>query len=418
MPDFPDLRFQYNWYVKKPGKAKFDIIPNASGESFIYKDFENTGTTFVTYQFKRVGICAMGMAETLTSVIVAPNPWTVSLETYTNVYPSFTVNSTWAAMSKTHWKLEGAPAGISVAANNGLVSGLTANSVFFADVTVSSDKCPGQAWKKTLEVRREFAYTGGQQSITLAAGKYKMECWGARGGNGYGNSRGGYGAYVVGSIGLNQSTILYAYVGQAGNDGNSRRTSWNGGAIGGADTYGGAENGGSGGGASDIRLEGGTWSVITSLRSRIMVAGGGGGAGGWSSCNGGPGGSGTFNSTPGIGTTGINDQAGGGGGGGGYYGGHTNGSLIIQWSLGRGAFGGSSFISGHNGCNAINSSGTHTGQSIHYSGLYFTNTVMIDGAGYQWTTAKGGYVGMPNLTGTGTMTGNTGNGQVRISPAK
>ena len=54
-------------------------------------------------------------------------------------------------------------------------------SVFFADVTVSSDKCPGQAWKKTLEVRREFAYTGGQQSITLAAGKYKMECWGAQG---------------------------------------------------------------------------------------------------------------------------------------------------------------------------------------------------------------------------------------------
>lgn len=41
---------------------------------------------------------------------------------------------------------------------------------------------------------------------------------------------------------------------------------------------------------------------------------------------------------------------------------------------------------------------------------------MIDGAGYQWTTAKGSYVGMPNLAGTGTMTGNTGHGQVRITP--
>ena len=41
---------------------------------------------------------------------------------------------------------------------------------------------------------------------------------------------------------------------------------------------------------------------------------------------------------------------------------------------------------------------------------------MIDGAGYQWTTAKGSYIGMPNLAGTGTMTGNTGHGQVRITP--
>ena len=86
-----------------------------------------------------------------------------------------------------------------------------------------------------------------------------------------------------------------------------------------------------------------------------------------------------------------------------------------------GGGGGSSFISGHNGCNAVSASSTsgnmvHTGQSVHYSGLSFTNTVMIDGAGYQWTTAKGSYVGMPNLAGTGTMTGNTGHGQVKITP--
>ncbi len=390
-PDFPDMRFQYNWYVKKPGEAKFDIISNASGESFTYKDFENSTTSFVVYQFKRTGICAMGMAETITNVYVAPVPWTVSLETYTNVYPSFTVTSTWSAMPQSHWKLEGAPSGISVAGDKGLISGLTANSVFFADVTVSSDKCPGQSWTKTLEVRREFGYTGGQQSITLAAGKYKMECWGARGGNGYGNSKGGYGAYVVGTITLNSSPVLYIYVGQIGNDNNTRRTSWNGGAMGGGDTYGGVENGGAGGGASDIRLEGGSWNAITSLRSRIMVAGGGGGAGGWTSCAGGAGGTGTFNSTLGTGTTGINNQSGGGGGGGGYYGGNTNGSVQLQYRVGRGAFGGSSFISGHPGCNALNVSGNHTGQPVHYSGLQFYNTSMSSGV-------------------------NSGNGVVRISP--
>jgi len=441
-PDFPDLRFQYNWYVKKPGEAKFDIIPNASGESFIYKDFENTGTTFVTYQFKRVGICAMGMAETLTSVIVAPNPWTVSLETYTNVYPSFTVNSTWAAMSKTHWKLEGAPAGISVAANNGLVSGLTANSVFFADVTVSSDKCPGQAWKKTLEVRREFAYTGGQQSITLAAGKYKMECWGAQGGTGgYQGTAGGKGGYTKGEISFISSKTMYVYVGQKGGSNSGIYGvggSFNGGGGGGKGIHN-WPGGCAGGGASDIRLESGVWSNASSLKSRLMIAAGGGGAG-TNSTPAAAGGLNGYNCTTrggsliygatqitgyafGWGCTGrtcttayLCGAEGNGGGGGGYYGGSAYTGQGTNTDAG--GAGGSSFISGHNGCNAINSSGTHTGQSIHYSGLYFTNTVMIDGAGYQWTTAKGGYVGMPNLTGTGTMTGNTGNGQVRISPAK
>ncbi len=403
-PDFPDLRFQYNWYVKKPGEAKFDIIHNASGESFIYKDFENTGTTFVTYQFKRVGICAMGMAETLTSVIVAPNPWTVSLETYTNVYPSFTVNSTWAAMSKTHWKLEGAPAGISVAANNGLVSGLTANSVFFADVTVSSDKCPGQAWKKTLEVRREFAYTGGQQSITLAAGKYKMECWGAKGGGGY--NTGGYGGYASGNLSLNGNVAFYIHVGQLG--GVSTATTYGGGGGGGTSNRGWG-NGGQGGGATDIRMESSAWNNVTGLRSRIMVAGGGGGGvqyngnGIYSAAAKGGTGGGTSggrgvklnNGSVAAGTQtggysfgsgrrgrnstcpGYGSCEGGGGGGGGYYGGQAYAGTEA-WSDAAGG-GGSGFISGMAGCNAVNAGGSHTGSPNHYSGYVFTDCVMTNG---------------------------------------
>ena len=69
----------------------------------------------------------------------------------------------------------------------------------------------------------------------------------------------------------------------------------------------------------------------------------------------------------------------GGGGGGGYYGG---GSGLYENSCSGG--GGSSFVSGHEGCNAINESSSknniiHTGQSIHYSGLFFTNTETISG---------------------------------------
>ena len=100
------------------------------------------------------------------------------------------------------------------------------------------------------------------------------------------------------------------------------------------------------------------------------------------------------------------------GGGSGYYGGapgdHSGGA------------GGSSFISGHNGCDAVAESSTstniiHTGQSIHYSNYKFTNTTMIDGEGYSWTTEKGSQTGMPTHDGTGTMTGNKGAGYAKIT---
>ncbi len=441
-PDFPDMRFQYNWYVKKPGEAKFDIISNASGESFTYKDFENTTTSFVTYQFKRVGICAMGMAETITNVYVAPVPWTENFETYANVYPSFqiNINSIWKSMLHTDWRLNNPPAEISFATTTGVVSGLADNSIFIMEVRVSTEKCPGQEWKKTVEVIRQFNYTGAEQSITLKPGDYKIECWGAQGGRGGGQgTAGGAGGYTRGEINFISPEKIYVYVGQRGGSNSGIYGvggSFNGGGGGGRGIHN-WPGGCAGGGASDIRLEGGTWSSTSSLRSRIMVAGGGGGAGTNStpSAAGGlngyncktAGGTVIYGASQvagyafGWGCTGRNcsnaylcGAEGNGGGGGGYYGGRAF-TGQGQYTDAGGA-GGSSFISGHNGCDAINSSGSHTGQSIHYSGFYFTNTMMIDGAGYQWTTAKGSYVGMPNLAGTGTMTGNTGNGQVKIRP--
>ena len=64
----------------------------------------------------------------------------------------------------------------------------------------------------------------------------------------------------------------------------------------------------------------------------------------------------------------------GGSGGGGYYGGSS-------YPLSFGGSGGSSFISGHEGCNAVNKSEgiEHTNTPFHYSGFVFSDTQMIGG---------------------------------------
>ncbi|HBG2772416.1 TPA: glycine-rich protein [Clostridioides difficile] len=107
-----------------------------------------------------------------------------------------------------------------------------------------------------------------EQNITLKPGRYKFECWGARGGAlGTPYESGfyyGWGGYCSGEIILKKETILYLYVGKDGKKGYD----FNGAGYG---------NGASGGGATDIRLVGGTWDNELGLLSRIIVAGGGGG---------------------------------------------------------------------------------------------------------------------------------------------
>ena len=191
----------------------------------------------------------------------------------------------------------------------------------------------------TIGESKRFDYTGNVQRIILESGIYKLECYGARGGNGCGNSSGGKGGYISGLITIPFIKSLFVYIGQAGNDGNNRRDSFNGGAIGGCDTFGNAENGGSGGGSTDFRF-------TEDINSRLIVAGGGGGAGGWRNCDGQPGGLDIgSNGKLLYGTTGINNQSGGGGGGGGYCGGNTRGSQHIDFNVGLGAYGGTSDIS-------------------------------------------------------------------------
>lgn len=146
-----------------------------------------------------------------------------------------------------------------------------------------------------------YNYTGYMQSITLSAGRYRLETWGAQGGQGWEHS-GKLGHYVTGEITLTSSTTLYLYIGGAG------QSRGNGGWNGGGNGYnGGGDASGGGGGATDIRMNG------TSLSNRIIVAGGGGGGGHMN-----------YNSGVGGGSLGQGENGGAhdrGAGGGGYYGG-------------------------------------------------------------------------------------------------
>lgn len=199
-------------------------------------------------------------------------------------------------------------------------------------------------------------------------GKYKIELWGANGGDDDTYGKGGKGGYITGQINLTQGQNLYIYVGKSGVSSSAGAS----GGFNGGGNAGPSGSSGGGGGATDIRQGG------TQLTDRILVAGGGGGAG--DNHNGGAGGvtsynvagligaaggngisSNSANQTPvfssyngatlkaggtslnGNGTfgQGASHSSDGGGGGGGYYGGGAGDSVSGYTDNGGG--GGSSF---------------------------------------------------------------------------
>lgn len=143
----------------------------------------------------------------------------------------------------------------------------------------------------------QYEYTGGVQTfIVPETGTYKIEAWGAQGGDGKWHDEGGSigkgfkGSYQAGEIKLQKGTVLNIYCGGKGNgfESSTGAGGWNGGGNGGGEVENAYEPfiydhkeehpksrgfSAGGGGASDIRING------TALTNRILVAGGGGGGG-------------------------------------------------------------------------------------------------------------------------------------------
>jgi len=130
-----------------------------------------------------------------------------------------------------------------------------------------------------------FDYTGTEQTFTApASGIYKLQVWGAQGGQGGPSNLGGKGGYSTGNITLTKGQSIYVYVGGQGIGATTTSTTTKenaGGYNGGGSSYQVGTGGprGSGGGATDIRFVPNTDPLnSSSLLSRVIVAGGGGGS--------------------------------------------------------------------------------------------------------------------------------------------
>ena len=250
--------------------------------------------------------------------------------------------------------------------------------------------------------------SAGSYSKKFNPGKYKLECWGARGGGQQdGNSAagpGGLGGYSYGNLTLLRPTTLHCYSGGIGavRYGSLSSGGYNGGGSAwGSDS---SEPGCGGGGASDIRIN------STSLYARVIVAGGGGGGGEDSGDSVGYGGGlsgGTGGAAGGNQTSGGNFGQGrhaydGGGGGGGWYGGLTASNLTSPPSSGTGA----DNQGGGGGSGYVYTSSTATS---YPSGCLLDSKYYLENA-----QTIGGNVSFTSPTGS-SETGHNGTGYVRIT---
>ena len=136
-------------------------------------------------------------------------------------------------------------------------------------------------WQQTWN----FAFTGSEQILTAPyGGTYKLEIWGAQGGNAGSTNIGGYGGYSTGLYHFTKGEILYINVGGEGTS--NITTSANGTIVrkdGGYNGGGGAligttaEKVGSGGGASHIATTSGLLSTLVESKEKIVIVAGGGG---------------------------------------------------------------------------------------------------------------------------------------------
>ena len=300
---------------------------------------------------------------------------------------------------------------------------------------------------ENIESIQEFVYTGSEQKFVIPeSGYYKLETWGAQGGN-VDDGIGGYGGYTTGIVYLEEGENIYINVGGQGKkcNLNSGACTSTGGYNGGGYAYSSNQTTSGGGGATHIAKTSGLLSTLSQNQNQILlVAGGGGGSGHGISSTGtyhyGPGGSGNgyiaqngtdinygsfnqgffgsggtqssggrpysagkiYSNTNGIGVFGRGGQyssalecCGNSGGGGGYYGGGASTRGHGGGGGGSGYIGNSSLINKYMycyNCSTSDDESTRTYSTTNVSGTPISKYVK-KGDGY----AKITYVGQDDV---------------------
>lgn len=216
-------------------------------------------------------------------------------------------------------------------------SGTYTNGTTYYGCVKLTDKVGNTSYIKSGGIKYvpSTTYTNsGEQIYTIpSTGIYKLEVWGAQGGQ-YSTYTPGYGAYSVGYANLIKDTKLYIVNGGSGILASANATFTNGGYNGGGQANYGA---GTGGGATHIAKVSGLLSTLSSQTGNILIVAGGGGGTGVYNANeiGGSGGGIT-------GVTGGHNSSSwaGGGGGGTQTGGGSLGSGNVQGTVGTFGSGG------------------------------------------------------------------------------
>ena len=325
------------------------------------------------------------------------------------------------------------------------------NATLEAEVTTSGDDYKDITNEAKIVVVRSKEFKSNSCAVheqKLKPGKYRLQVWGAAGGDLVGNdqtkgSHGGLGGYAVGTLTVTDDVTVYVTAGGLG-----RKTVNS--SSGGVDTSSAGCNGGGagcgvsgysgygGGGASDMRI-----GDKTSLYARIIVAGGGGGAdnsgdeddkkdGSVDPANNGSGGygGGETGGEPLCGnaeckgvTAGATQTSGhefgkgqacsakydAGGAGGGWYGGkaHVDTTLTQSNNKNMGGGGGSGFV-----YTAASAASVPAGYAVDAK-YQLTDAKTI--AGNASMPQQENYLDVNSTDPAKTMTGNTGDGYARIT---
>ena len=138
----------------------------------------------------------------------------------------------------------------------------------------------------------DFDYTGTEQTfVAPVSGTYKLETWGAQGGNYSNENHGGYGGYSVGIIYLKINSGIYINIGGLGDSEKEKLTDYtdfkigHGGYNGGGNSYNYYDTNNyianccssAGGGATHIASKSGVLHLLENFKDNILIVSGGGG---------------------------------------------------------------------------------------------------------------------------------------------